>query len=102
MLMSDNKKKIVTTLIGRLKGDKEEMSEAPSKDGVEQDSSVGYHSAMDEFISAVHSKDAKKAHSALKSYMDMCEDEEESKDPADASNVEPVSSVDNGLLPKKY
>lgn len=97
MIMSD-KKKMLTTVISKLKGDMpSEEAKAPSKDDVEQDGSVGYHSAMDEFISAVHGKDAKKAHSALKSYMEMCEDEN-----GNEASVEPVSSQDGGLLPKKY
>lgn len=76
MIMPD-KKKAVSVLIARMKQPKEEqVSKAPEKDGVEQDSSIGLESAADEIMSAVESKNAKALVEALKSFMEMCDSEQ--------------------------
>ena len=105
-MMLPDKKKMLTTVIARLKKDSSsEESKAPTKDDVEQDSSIGHESAMEEFISAVHSKNAKSAVSALKNFMSMHEDEEEANEKEEEGPVQDESVKSEpvqGVVPKKY
>jgi len=86
MLLKDNKKGLVTIIMKRMKGGssdmspdfkKEHASVAPRKNGAEQDDSVALSSAAEEMISAIKSDDASKFTSALKSFIEMCEDKDE-------------------------
>lgn len=72
-MMSDNKKKMATLIIGKMNGESEEAPKNASGDEVDHD--MGYESAAEEMIQAIHSKDAKALKSALKSFISMCMDE---------------------------
>lgn len=75
MLMKDDKKKSVSLIMGKLMGDKPEVSEAPTKDGVEQDDSVALDTAAEELLSAIESKSPKGIVAAIKSMIEMCSNE---------------------------
>lgn len=79
MLLKDDKKKMVTIIAGKL-GEKPVETE----NDVEQDKSIGLESAAEEIISAVHSKSPKAVVEAMKSFMEMCEYQDDS---ADQENV---------------
>lgn len=86
--MMQDKKKAVSVLIARMKKPSEEVSKAPEKDGVEQDSSMGLESAADEIMSAVESKNPKALVSALKSFMEMCDNESPEHEQSESSEYE--------------
>ena len=88
MLMKDDKRKAVTMIMGKLKGEthpdnlkpkeSEYMDKAPTNEmGDEMDASIGLDSAAEEMMSAMESKDAKAFSAALKSFLQMCETSEE-------------------------
>lgn len=98
MMMSDNKKKLSTLIIGKMKGPNHSDNlkfgaekEKPMSEGGEVDNSIGIDSASEEVMHAIEKKDVKALTSALKSFMDMCYDEEqgESKDEEAAEPQEP-------------
>jgi hypothetical protein len=72
MLMKDDKKKSVSLIMGKLMGQPEQ---APTTDGVEQDDSMAVDTAAEELISAIHAKSAKGVVQALKSLMEMMDDD---------------------------
>lgn len=82
--MMGNKKKLASTIVGKLKGSPDfvqkfgEKSEEVDMNMPEVDSDPGLMSAAEDLISAIDSKDAKKVMSALKSAYAMCEAKEES------------------------
>jgi len=99
-MMMPDKKKMLTTVISKLKSNgSSEESKAPTKDDVEQDSSIGNTSAMDEFISAVHSKDSKKAVESLKSFISMHEAEEDNDQPTNKDEEGPVQDESSDSEP---
>jgi hypothetical protein len=75
MMMADSKKKASTLILKKLVDGSEEASEAPSIDGIEQDSSLGQDSAAEEILQAIESKDAAALKSAIRSMVQMCMDE---------------------------
>lgn len=75
MLMKDDKKKSVSLIMGKLMGDKPEVSEAPSENGAEQDDSVAVETAAEEMMSAIESKNPKAFVEAFKSLIELCESE---------------------------
>lgn len=77
MLMKDDKKKAVTLIMGKMLGKPEETQEAPSKDGTEQDDSVAVDTAAEELISAIEAKSPKGVVMAIKSLMELCQQESE-------------------------
>lgn len=72
MMMSDDKKKMTSVILGKMKPE----SEAPGGDEVEVDSSPGHMAAAEEILSAVKSNDAASLKNALKSFYDMCASED--------------------------
>lgn len=89
MIMSDNKKKSVSLILEKMKGAKEgpTMEAAQNDDAGEVDNSVGIDSAAEEIMQAVESKDAKALVSALKSFIDM-HDEQQPEEQAQESSEE--------------
>lgn len=79
MLMKDDKKKSVSLIMGKLMGDKPEVSEAPTEDGVEQDDSVAVDTAAEELLAAIEAKSAKGIVQAIKSLIEMCSEPSEPK-----------------------
>lgn len=74
MLMKDNKKGMALIIAKKL-GSPEQ---APmSDDGAEMDSSIGHKSAAEEILKAVESKDASALVDALKSFVEMCQNDYE-------------------------
>lgn len=69
MLMKDPKKSIAMILASGPK--KPDVPE-----GDQDDSSMALDSAAEELVSAIHAKDTKGVVSALKSFMDMCDDDD--------------------------
>ena len=78
MLLKDDKKKMVTTIIGKL--GRPEMEKAPEKDGVEQDDSIGLESCADEIIQAVEEKSPKKLVEAMRSMMEMLDEDNDEQE----------------------
>lgn len=78
MLMKDPKKSLA--LIIASKGKMPENA-PQSEHGGEEDNSIANDSAAEEIISAVHAKDAKGLVAALKSFIDMCEQDEPESEP---------------------
>jgi hypothetical protein len=87
MFMGDNKKKMTTLILDKMKGDS--TKPVPMKDGGEIDNSIGIDSASEEIMSAIEKKDVKALTSALKSFMDMCYEEEGESPEKEASEQEP-------------
>lgn len=83
MLMKPDKKKLAGMIIGM---NKPEMESVESKDGAEQDKSVGHKAAAEEILQAVESKDVSMLMEALKSFIEMCEhsEDEEPKQPEES------------------
>jgi len=79
MMLGGDKKKMATAIVSGLGASKEIDSAKP-----EVDADAGHHAAMDEFISAVHSKDSKGAHRALMNHRALCDtaDEYQAQDTA--------------------
>lgn len=95
MFMKD-KNKAVGVIIASMKkkpdgSSSEETSQSPESDGAQQDSSIGEESAADEIINAVHSKSPKALIEALKSFYEICsQNEEDSESPeTESSESEP-------------
>lgn len=74
MMMSDNKKKLATIIVGNMKADKPEMP--PMKDEVEQDDSIAKESAAQDLLSAIEQKNTKGIVEAITNLMELCEYEE--------------------------
>jgi hypothetical protein len=74
MLLKDDKKSMASLIISKMgkPGEKTEQVEEPAKD-----SSVGLESAAEDMLSAFESKDAAGLVSALKAFLEMCEEPEE-------------------------
>jgi hypothetical protein len=85
MLMMGGKKKLASTIVGKLKGSPDfvqkfgEKSKEVDMNMPEVDSDPGMMSAAEDLIAAIDSKDAKKVMSALKSAYAMCGPEGESE-----------------------
>lgn len=75
---NDDKKRRATIIVGALTGKPEEK--AHNENGDEMDHDMGYNSASEEILNAVHSKDHKALKHALKSFFDMCMDEHEASE----------------------
>ena len=73
--MQDKKKSMASILVAKLKKPGE-ITEAPMKDGAEQDNEIALRSAADEILSAIESKDADMLVGALKSFQEMCSENE--------------------------
>lgn len=77
--MKDPKKDVALLIASKL-GKPDNMKEAPqSEEGAELDQSIGFKSAAEEIIKAVESKDSSMLMEALKSFHQMCQDEEYSE-----------------------
>lgn len=85
MLLKDDKKRMVTIILKRLKGSddfdtmrssNEEYSEAPiSKDGAELDNTDALSTASEKAMEAIESKDAKSFKNAIKEMISLCMEE---------------------------
>lgn len=72
--MNDKKKNVALIVKGMTNPD---MKEAPqSEEGGEIDNSIAIDTAAEEIMSAMESKDPKSLVSALKSFMELCKEEE--------------------------
>ena len=86
MLMMGGKKKLASTIVGKLKGSPDfvqkcgEKSKEVDMSAPEVDSDPGMMSAAEDLISAIESKDAKKVMSALKSAYAMCDSKSEGEE----------------------
>ena len=78
MIMVD-KKKPAALIIAKMRGEKEEMSEAPKSEiGDESDDSMAKESAAEELLKAIESKSPKAIAEAFSAMMELCEYEEPS------------------------
>lgn len=86
MIMSDDKKKQASVIIAKMKEGKASSPEAAPQNeaGDMVDNSIGVDSAVEELISAIHSKDVSAAKEALMSFMDLCESKEVESDSEEA------------------
>lgn len=76
MLLKDDKKRL-TTIIAGAQG----MSNAPTNEmGDEVDSEMGLQSAAEEIVQAIESKNASALKAALKSFIEMCDYEEDASE----------------------
>lgn len=76
MLMKDPKKGMAALIAKKLGSP--EVSEAPKSEmGGEEDNSLGHKVAAEEVMRAIETKDATMLVEALKSFIQMCEAEEE-------------------------
>lgn len=80
--MSGDKKKSVAVIMSKLNGPAQPKGYA---DGGEVDNSIAIDSASEEIMQAIEKKDVKALTSALKSFMDMCYDEEQQESPEEES-----------------
>lgn len=77
MIMKNDPKKVAAMILvakdnySGMRRQNEKVSQMPEVEEIDE----GYVSAMDEFISAIESKDAKAAAMALKSFVQMCSSE---------------------------
>ncbi len=77
MIMSDNKKKAVTLIMGKLGKGPEESEQVPMKDNAEQDSNMPLESAADELLQAIEQKSSKGIVEAIKSMLELLESEKQ-------------------------
>ncbi len=80
MPMGIDDKRKVAALIVRKVGERENMSEKPNRDGAEQDNSIAMQSAADEMIRAFEAKDSRMLVAALRSFIEMAKDMEDSEE----------------------
>jgi hypothetical protein len=78
MLMQPDKKKMASLIIASAGPKKDEIQEAPTKDGAEQDNSIAEQSAAEDVMAAIESKDPKALVSAFKALMEICDSQEDS------------------------
>jgi hypothetical protein len=76
MLMKDNKKNSVALIMNRLNSKSPSVEEKPQEDGVEQDASIGLHTAAEELMQAIESKSAPRVAEAFKALSEMCGSDE--------------------------
>lgn len=79
-MLLDNKKKMASIIVAKLKGDGE-YGQSEVKEGPEQDNSMAMEACGKKMLSAIEGKDAKSLVSALKEMLDMVEVEEEKSEP---------------------
>lgn len=83
-LLKKGPKAIATIILERKMGKDGSASDGDSytaqKDGADQDMEPGLDSASEDILSAIDSKDPKALKSALKDFISMCSDYEESKE----------------------
>jgi len=85
MLMKDNKKKLVTVIMNRMKGSPKMepsfSSETPQPkkmvDGAEQDNDIAYDTCCEDMMSAIKTGDSRRFKNSLKSFVSMMIDEYE-------------------------
>jgi len=75
MLMKDDKKKMASIIVGKMDKPDEEME---PKEGAIPDDSVALESAAEELLQAVESKSPKAVVEAMKSLMDLMDQDEPS------------------------
>lgn len=79
MLMKDDKKKMATVIVAKMRGGGERSYDAPEKDGAEKEMSP--HDVMtEEIMHAIEAKDADALKEALKSFVSQCLDEYEDEE----------------------
>lgn len=76
MLMKSDKKKQVSVIMARLGKAPEQSEQSSSENGAEQDDSIAVHTAAEELIRALDSKNAAHVAEAFKSLCELCESEE--------------------------
>jgi len=79
MPMFDDKRKAAALIIKKI-GNREVMGEKRNENGAESDNSIAIESAAQEIMLAVERKDTKMLVNALRSFIDMSEDMEESEE----------------------
>lgn len=78
MFARDDKKKVATMIVAKLKGQPEDkISEMPEQDGAEMADADQYDIAIDELVDALEKKDKTAIKDSLKSFISMCMDESE-------------------------
>jgi hypothetical protein len=77
MMMKDDKKKVASVIIAKINGSNREK---PQSEGAEIADSDDKDIAADEIMEAIKKSDVKALKEALKSFVEMCSYEEESKD----------------------
>lgn len=75
MMMMGDKKKLMTTVIGKLNGET-----APAEE-VQSDASIGKESAIKKLFSALSSKDYKSGAAALEDFLELHEPEGNDEEP---------------------
>lgn len=81
MFLKDDKKKVTTLILSKLGKPEEKVEEAPSKDGVEQDSSMPLEACADELLQAVEQKSSKGIVEALKHMFQLLQEEQPEQQP---------------------
>ena len=79
MILPGDRKKVASLIMKRMKGSESySIEKAPTNElGDETDYGMGYEAAADEIIVAIGKKDVHALKTALKSFIQMCMDEQE-------------------------
>ena len=81
MIMSDDKKKGgIAALIIKGMGKGAPMEKPETNESGDEVDRMGYDTAVDEMFDAIENKDKAKFKEALKSFVNMCDDEEDSEE----------------------
>lgn len=88
--MKDSKKQQVSLIMGKLLG-KKDAEPSDTKDGVEQNDSIGMETAAEELLRAIEGKSSKGVIHAIKSMMDMAHSYDKPEAAHEASESESKS-----------
>lgn len=81
MIMTDDKKKLATLIIGSATKKSDEPVEAPTVENAEQDDSIAKETAASELLSAIEAKDPKALADAITALIELCSYDEASEAP---------------------
>ncbi len=81
MMMNGDKKGIAALIIKKIGSGPEKMEEKPESEyGAEMDNSAGIEAAVSEMFEAIKSENKKEFAEALKSFIELCDEEEDEEE----------------------
>ncbi len=86
MMMQDDKKKRVAMIVAKL-SPASDSKNAPEENQEEDSMDMGLEAAAEDIMAAHASKDAKAFASAMKSFIQMCQDYPEQEEPSEPSEA---------------